>query len=276
MDMNNWICTTCGTQFPTSDSVPEHCLICEDERQYIGLGGQKWTTLEQMKRVGYRNAYYEHETNLIGIETVPEFAIGQHAKLIRTPEGNILWDCVSYLDDVTVDLIRGLGGIKAIAISHPHFYSSMVEWTERFDAKIYLHARDRQWVMRQSDRIEFWAGPQLALSSEVTLVHVGGHFAGSTVLHWKNGADGKGVLLTGDTVSVSADRRWVSFMNSFPNRIPLSESMIERIKDRLESVAFDRLYGTQFDTVVESDAKGAVMRSANRYIQALHRAEEDG
>ncbi|WP_211230662.1 hypothetical protein [Alicyclobacillus herbarius] len=61
---------------------------------------------------------------------------------------------------------------------------------------------------------------------DVTLIHVGGHFAGSAVLHWKAGAEGKGVLLSGDTLSVSADLRWVSFMYSFPNRIPLSASIM--------------------------------------------------
>lgn len=272
--MNKWICITCGTQYPESDTPPAHCPICEDERQYIGHGGQKWTTLAQMKAQGYRNAYYEHERDLWGIETVPEFAIGQHAKLVRTPYGNVLWDCISYVDDATVDLIRGIGGIQSIAISHPHFYSSMVEWAERFDARIYLHASDRQWVMRLSDRIEFWDGPQVDLNPEVTLVHVGGHFAGSTVLLWKSGADGRGVLLTGDTVSVSADRRFVSFMYSFPNRIPLSAAIMERVRSKLDPLSFDRLYGTQFDTVIETDAKAAVMRSADRYLEALRRTGE--
>lgn len=272
--MNKWICTTCGTQYPERETPPAHCPICEDERQYIGMGGQKWTTLEEMKAGGYRNAYYEHEPNLLGIETVPEFAIGQHTKLIRTPHGNILWDCISYIDDTTVELIRGIGGIQAIAISHPHFYSSVVEWAERFDARIYLHARDRQCVMHPSDRIEFWDTAQFELNSEVTLVHVGGHFAGSTVLLWKSGADSTGVLLTGDTVSVSADRRWVSFMYSFPNRIPLSATIMKNVRTRLEPLSFDRLYGTQFQTVIETDAKGAVMRSADRYLEALRRTEE--
>jgi len=233
-----------------------------------------WTTLVEMKAGGYRNAYYEYELDLWGIETVPEFAIGQHAKIIRTPHGNILWDCISYIDDVTVDIIRGIGGIKAVAISHPHFYSSMVEWAERFDARIYLHVRDKQWVMRPCDRIEFWDGSQLELNPEVTLVHVGGHFAGSTVLLWKSGADGKGVLLTGDTVSVSANRRWVSFMYSYPNRIPLSATILGRVRGKIEPLYFDRLYGTQSDTVVEADAKDAVMRSVDRYLEALQRTEE--
>lgn len=272
--MSKWICTTCGTQYPPSHTPPEHCPICEDERQYVGSGGQRWTTLHDMKPGRYRNAYYEHERNLLGIETIPEFAIGQHAKLIRTPHGNILWDCISYVDEMTVDLIRGIGGIQAVAISHPHFYSPMVEWAERFDARIYLHARDQAWVMRPSDRIEFWDGPQLEVNPDVTLAHVGGHFAGSTVLLWKPGADGKGVLLTGDTVSVSADHRWVSFMYSFANRIPLSLTIMESVRRKLEPLSFDRLYGTQLDTVIESGAKGAVMRSADRYLEVLRRTEE--
>ncbi|MCY0889116.1 MAG: MBL fold metallo-hydrolase [Alicyclobacillaceae bacterium] len=272
--MNKWICTTCGTQYAESETPPAHCLICEDERQYIGLGGQTWTTLEKLKVGGYRNAFYEHEPNLLGVETVPEFAIGQHAKLLRTPYGNILWDCISYLDDVTVQLIQGMGGIHAIAISHPHFYSSMVEWAERFEAPIYLHDHDRQWVMQPSDRIQFWKGSQVELNPEVTLVHVGGHFAGSSVLLWKAGANGKGALLTGDTVSVSADRRFVSFMYSFPNRIPLSATIIKSVRSRLQPLFFDRLYGTQANTVIESDAKAGVLRSADRYLEALGRSEE--
>jgi glyoxylase-like metal-dependent hydrolase (beta-lactamase superfamily II) len=174
---------------------------------------------------------------------------------------------------VTVDLIRGIGGIHAMAISHPHFYSSMVEWAERFEAPIFLHDHDRQSEMHPSDRIQFWNGSEVALNPDVTLHHVGGHFAGSSVLLWKVGANGKGALLTGDTVSVSADRL-VSFMYSFPNRIPLSAAIIEKIRSKLEPLSFDRLYGTQADTVIESDAKGAVLRSVDRYLEALGRSSE--
>ncbi|MDI9259583.1 MBL fold metallo-hydrolase [Alicyclobacillus sendaiensis] len=272
--MPAWICMTCGTQYPETDLPPSTCPICQDERQYVGREGQRWTTLADMQRHGYRNAFYQHEPYLWGIETVPEFAIGQHAKLIRTQEGNILWDCISYLDDVTVDLIRSIGGIRVIAVSHPHFYSSMVEWAERFDACIYLHVRDKHWVMRPSERIIWWDGAKYELGSECTLFHVGGHFAGSTVLLWNQGAQGRGVLLTGDTLSVSADRRYVSFMYSFPNRIPLSATIVESIRNKLEPLSFERLYGTQFDSVIETRAKDAVMRSVERYLAALKRTEE--
>ena len=131
-----WICTTCGTQFAPSREQPKECPICRDTRQYIGHEGQKWTTLPAMQADGFHNTIKEHEAHLLGIGTVPTFAIGQRALLVQTEKGNVLWDCISFLDDETVAAIQNLGGLKAIAISHPHFYSCMVAWAEAFDAQI--------------------------------------------------------------------------------------------------------------------------------------------
>ena len=112
---------------------------------------------------------------------------------MRTDAGNILWDCVATLDAATVTLIEGLGGIDAIAISHPHFYTTMVEWARAFTARIHLHAADKQWIMRPDPAIEFWDGETLQLWDGVTLVRCGGHFPGGSVLHWAQGAGGRGV-----------------------------------------------------------------------------------
>src|SRR5579872_6335721 len=215
--MENWICQTCGTQFPQSETPAPGCPICQDERQYIGHDGQLWTTMEQMRAAGFHNIFKEHEPGLLGIGTEPKFAIGQRALLVQTPKGNILWDCISYLDEATMEKIMQLGSIYAITISHPHYYSSMVEWAENFDTPIFLHELDRQWVMRPSERIQFWSGDQLRLLDDITVLRPGGHFPGSTVLHWPAGADGRGILLSGDTISVAADRNWTSFMYSYPN-----------------------------------------------------------
>jgi hypothetical protein len=106
------------------DGPPEHCPICEDERQYVGWGGQTWTTLEAL-RADYHNVIKSVEPGLTGIGTYPTFAIGQRALLVQTAQGNILWDCISLIDDPTIAAVQALGGISAIAISHPHFYSSM-------------------------------------------------------------------------------------------------------------------------------------------------------
>lgn len=222
-----------------------------------------------MASKGYRNSFQGHERNLIGIGTVPGFAIGQRALLIRSGQGNVLWDCISYLDDVTADLVQGVGGIRSIAISHPHYYSSMVDWADRFDAQIYLHEDDRTWVQRPSSRIHYWSGSQHPLSAETTLVRLGGHFPGAQVLLWSAGAGGRGALLTGDTLQVVSDRRFVSFMYSYPNLIPLPKQRIQAIRDAVQALSFDRLYGGWFERVIERDAKRSVLSSADRYIAAL-------
>jgi glyoxylase-like metal-dependent hydrolase (beta-lactamase superfamily II) len=264
-----FICTTCGTQYPESDSEPERCPICEDERQYVGWDGQTWTTLEQL-RVGHRNVFREEEPGLTGIGTEPEFAIGQRALVVQAPAGNILWDCISLLDDETVSRVRDLGGISAIAVCHPHFYASMVEWSEAFgDAPVYLHADDREWVMHPDPRIVFWSGETRELAPGLTLVRCGGHFAGGTVLHWGDGCEGGGALLSGDIITVVPDRRFVSFMYSYPNLIPLSARTVQQIIGAVEPFRFERIYGGWFGRVVAADGKRAVARSAERYMSAI-------
>jgi hypothetical protein len=123
--------------------------------------------------------------------------------------------------------------------------------------------------MRPSGRIHFWAGERYHLRDGITLHRLGGHFAGGTVLHWQQGAEGRGVLLAGDIIQVVSDRRWVSFMYSYPNLIPLPAAEVQRIRDRVEPLAFERLYGAWWERVVAQDAHQAVLRSAERYIQAL-------
>jgi glyoxylase-like metal-dependent hydrolase (beta-lactamase superfamily II) len=269
LDMPKYICKTCGTQYAETEIPPTHCLICEDERQYIGWGGQQWTTLDEL-RGEYRNQIKIEEPNLIGIGAVPGFAIGQRALLIQSPGGNILWECQTILDDETIRAVKDLGGISAIVFSHPHYYSTMVEWSQAFDhAPIYIHAGDREWVMRPDPAIKFWEGATLQLQAGLTLIHCGGHFAGSAVLHWAAGAEGRGALLTGDTIYVVTDRRYVSFMYSFPNLIPLSAAAVRKIVAAVEPFAYDRLYSAWFDKVVFTNAKQVVRRSAERYLQAI-------
>src|SRR5947209_10774176 len=146
--MESFLCKTCGTQFPPSTQPPDSCGICEDERQYVGHNGQEWITLDQL-RAAHQNVFEEEEPNLHSFSTEPDFAIGERAFLVQTPEGNLLWDCLALVDDESIRRIRELGGIRAIAISHPHYYTTMVEWSRAFgDAPIHLHSLDKQWVMR--------------------------------------------------------------------------------------------------------------------------------
>ena len=162
--MQAFICTACGTQYPPSETAPPRCTICEDERQFVPLAGQSWTTLPALAATRFK-AWRQHEPGIIGIGTQPAFAIGQRALLILTPHGNILWDCISLIDAATVALINGLGGLKAIAISHPHFYTTLVEWSRAFGGvPVHLHADDRRWVMQPAPCIELWQGETLPSS----------------------------------------------------------------------------------------------------------------
>src|SRR5690242_9784019 len=267
--MENWICVTCGAQYAESQEPPAECPICLDQRQYLGANGQQWRTLDRMQRKNYRNLITQEEPRLTGIVTEPSFAIGQRALLVQTDQGNVLWDCISYLDEATVQAVQDLGGIAAITASHPHLYGSMIDWAERFGAAIYLHEADRKWVMRPDPRITFWSGETQTLPGDLTLVRLGGHFPGSTVLHWPAGAEGRGALLTGDTIYVVADRAWVSFMYSYPNLIPLPARKVQHIRDTIAPYRFDRLYAGFAGRVVSADASAAVQRSAERYLKAI-------
>jgi hypothetical protein len=266
--MPAFICITCGSQFAPSDGAPARCPICDEDRQYVPPSGQAWTTNEALARSHF-NTFRQHEAGLIGIGTAPAFAIGQRALLLKTERGNILWDCISLLDAATVAIVKALGGLIGIAISHPHYYASMVEWAHAFDVPIHLHDGDRQWVMRPDAAIKFWEGDTLALANGVTLIRCGGHFAGGTVLHWGQGASGKGALFSGDIVQVLPNRNFVSFMRSYPNFFPLSAPAVERIGRLLAPYPFDIIYGAWFDRIVPRDGKAIVERCVERYVAAI-------
>ncbi|MGN6157359.1 MAG: MBL fold metallo-hydrolase [Devosia sp.] len=267
--MPSYICTTCGVAYAETEHPREVCLICADDRQYVNAHGQSWTTLDQL-REDHVNELREVEPGLLGIGSSPQIAIGERALVIQRPEGGVMWDCTPLITDAALRAIEAKGGIKAIAISHPHFYATMVDWSRALGGvPIYLHEDNRDWVMRPDPAIEFWSGESKRLAEGITLVRTGGHFPGSTVLHWADGASGKGVLMTGDSIMVVPDRRWVSFMYSFPNLVPLNARTVEAIVKSVRAYQFDRLYSGWWDRVLDRDAKAAVQRSAERYIAAI-------
>jgi hypothetical protein len=263
----HFVCVACGAQFAASDAPPARCPICTDERQYVPAdAGQQWTTLEDL-RAGHGNRIAE-ELELTGIGTEPRFAIGQRALLVPFGERRFLWDCVTLLDEATARDVEARGGLAGIAISHPHYYSSMVEWAHRFECPIHLHADDAEWIMRPDPAIELWSGERTQLGEGLELIRCGGHYPGGTVLHWAAGAGGRGALLTGDIVQVIPDRRFVGLMYSYPNLIPLPVDEVRRIGATLEPVPFDVIYGAWWGFVVREDGKGAVRRSVERYARA--------
>jgi len=270
--MDAFICTACGTQYAPGSGPPPRCMICEDERQYVPPRGQTWTTLAALA-AGHFNSYRQYEPGLIGIGTQPSFAIGQRALIVCTPHGNVLWDCISMLDPATITLINGLGGLEAIAISHPHFYTTMVEWSRAFGGvPIHLHADDERWIMRPDAAIQLWTSETLQLLPDLTLVRCGGHFAGGTVLHWAQGAGGRGVLCSSDIATVATDRKFLTFMRSYPNLIPLSAKQVSAIAAALAPFQFDAIYGHYFDRVIATGGKQVLQASVERYIAALNGA----
>ena len=267
--MPSFICTTCGVGYAPSDKPPERCTICADERQYVNAAGQNWTTLDALQQT-HKNDIRELEAGLFGIGTTPQIAIGQRALFIAQPGGGVLWDCTPLVTPDAVAHIKAHGGLRAIAISHPHFYSSMVDWSQAFGGiPIYLHAADAAHVMRPSERIIHWSGETQDLGQGITLIRCGGHFEGSSALHWADGAEGRGVLMTGDTITVVPDARWVSFMYSYPNLIPLPARKVQRIVEAVAPYPHERLYAGWWNGVVKADAQARVRASAERYIAAI-------
>lgn len=262
------ICVRCGAWYPPASQPPAECPVCEDEREGVLHGGQAWISPTELAST-HRNVISDIESGLTGVVTEPAFAIAEQAHLVQTPAGNLLWNCISLVDEATVEALKSRGGVAAIAVSHPHFFTGVAAWSAAFgDIPVYLHADDAQWVTEPSAAIVFWEGETLdpLPGSGLTLVRCGGHFAGSCALHWPGGAGGKGALLTGDTIMVVYDRRWVTFMYSYPNIIPLGPTAVRRIVAATQPYPYDRLYGAWPGSVVAEDAQAAVQRSADRHL----------
>jgi len=266
-----YICKTCGTQYPPREQPPALCPICADDRQYIPPQGQQWTTLADI-RASHTNRFEEIEPGVTKIVSEPHFGIGQQAYLIETPAGNILWDCITLIDDATVAEIQRRGGIVGIAISHAHYYTTMIEWSRALgNVPVWLHEANRGWVMYQDDAIRYWTDDTIEPLPGITVIRTGGHFPGAMVLH-RAGIDNAaspeqrdGVLFSGDVFTIVADPKWVTFMYSYPNRIPLDPATVRRMVDLVAPYSFARIHDA-FDKHVVADGNAVVERSAERYI----------
>jgi hypothetical protein len=261
------ICVTCGVQY--EDAGPERCPVCEDPRQYVREGGQAWTTLPELRR-----AHHNHFVGL-GVDEVdeadeaiitePRFAIGQRALLVAAGEQKVMWDCLTLLDEDTATLIERRGGLAAIAISHPHYYSTMVEWARRLSCPVYLHEADREWIMRPDPHLRLWSGERHELGHGLTLIHTPGHFAGATVMHSDRGA---GTLYAGDICLAVPDRRYVTFQWSYPNRVPLPAADVRRIGDAVAPFAFQTIR-CAFPGMDVADGQAVWDRSIRRFTTAV-------
>ncbi|KUI70630.1 Uncharacterized protein YmaE [Cytospora mali] len=299
------ICTACGTQFPTADRKNRTtCFICDDPRQFAPPSGQSFTTLGNMltSLAGYKNIFhrYEKDDRLTFIYTTPKFAIGQRCVLVRTPAGNILWDCVTLLDEATIEEIKKLGGLKAIVISHPHYYSTHLLWAKTFDCKVYLSVEDKQWLAQADDSRQIFF-ERATREREITIadkegqeahsgamaLKLGGHFPGSLVLLFEGHLLIADTLLTTpaglgswETDAVGNKREGhlgrpdglnsFAFMWSIPNWIPLSPNEISHMWDVLNKYEFTSTHGAFMGQEIEdTQIKTRVLESMQIQIARM-------
>ncbi|KAK9467371.1 beta-lactamase-like protein [Lipomyces arxii] len=274
------ICATCGNQFGNSPP-PTTCPVCDDPRQYVPASGQSWTSLRKLQDNSEKKYHNEivqvpNEPDMYSIYTVPQISIGQRAMLVKTKEGkNILWDCITFIDDDTVQRVKDLGGIDAIVISHPHFYSCNVEWGKAFNCPVFLADADKDWAMRKDLGIQhFFTEKRLKLAEDVQAVVVGGHFPGSLVFAWKNEH-----LLVADSIQIVlsglGERERLpgtvmfTFMYSYPNMIPLDPDSILGIWDAVKDLQFNQVHSGWPGRVVKPDGKLKILESAKLIVQAM-------
>ena len=278
------ICTACGTQYSSPVTT---CRICDDPRQFVPPSGQSFTTLAKAQASGYSLTFTPepHCPNIIAIRIEPPtLGIGQRAFLIITPHGNIIWDLVCYLDNKAVSKINEYGGVICIIISHPHFYTTWVDWAETFSCLVFLAGLDKSWLNRQSDRVNFLDGSTEIMSGVNALV-CGGHFPGSMCLHIKDGVlgDDGGHLFHADTIHTVPNahspgagaimklqgQTSFTFMWSIPNMIPLAPMDILGIWKALKRYRFRATYG--FNTVKWEEGmelQERVLESMKRFVKA--------
>lgn len=274
------ICTACGTQYDASvGGIPFNCKICDDPRQFVPPAGQRWTTLEALKREDRSNHFEKSLVNpkIWSIYTEPKFAIGQRAILIQTSHGNVLWDLITFLDHETINFIKNFGGLKAIVISHPHYYTTYVHWAETFSCPVYMSGCDGEWICRKAPdnkTIRFIDGPSTVILPGVTAITAGGHFPGSLVLHWEDH------LFIADTIMTvpaahtphprPSDQTYFSFQWSIPNMIPLDPDAILGIWKAIKPYNFHTTYGAFNGMTVRDKAlKSKVLESMKTQIRCM-------
>ena len=293
------LCNECGTQYPVKGKANKNqCKICDDPRQYVPATGQVFITLLELSS-HHRNIWWQdkHNHNVWSVRTVPKFAIGNRAELIQTAAGNILWDLIPFLDQATVDTINSLGGLQAIVISHPHYYSTWADWSRTFNCPVYVGGLDKEWLectqIHGAD-IRFITDTYTPIKlngtdSEAVAILAGGHFPGSLLLHWEKS------LFIADTIFTSPSATnpvpgqpgviSFTFFWSIPNRIPLHPNDILKIWKDVKDLEFDTCFGAfegmDIYTMENEEergtggVKGRLLESCKIYVGAMGWKEHD-
>ncbi|CAI6280775.1 unnamed protein product [Periconia digitata] len=289
------VCFTCGAQFDAPlSSPPKNCPICDDPRQYVPATGQAWTSLNyESDKQKNECTTDEHDPRIHYITTKPKVAsempagladatstrkqlgIGQRSILIETGKGNVLWDIVAFIDDATVEFIKGKGGLKAIVISHPHFWTTHLEWARIFNCHVYMCAADKEWVYREDrDGVRKWISATQPIEEVegVTAIVAGGHFDGSMILHWEGKIFHADTIMSTPSGLYHRDRlpgtTTYSFMWAYPNMIPLPPNKIHGIWKALKPFDFTNSYGGfPGQNVARKDLKAQLLESMKIFLR---------
>lgn len=257
------VCFTCGTKYP-KDYKGDTCFICQDDRQYVPLEGQKWTSTRQLKGK-YSIKITQLKPKLFEFIVEPSFAIGQRALFVISESGNFMWDCIPLIDDQLIQFIKEKGGIRAIGISHPHYYSNMAEWCKTFRCRVYLSKVDKKYVVNPFSKIIYWDNDEIKLWDDIKIIKISGHFPGSSILFVPFLSD-KGTVFCSDTFYLSPNLKHFSIMYSYPNRIPLPIKEVQNIQKLIEELDFDEVYGFWSHQNLTQKPKESLLKSLSNYV----------
>ncbi|KAK5124148.1 hypothetical protein LTR85_001851 [Meristemomyces frigidus] len=276
------ICVACGTQFDVpADDPLKGCRICDDPRQFIPPGGQTWTSLSKMRAGNYQNKFKpvgdsNGEESMTSIWTEPKFGIGQRAILVQTEHGNVLWDCITYLDAETIDFIKQRGGLKAIVISHPHYYSTHLEWAKAFECPVFFAKDDDEWLNRADpdERRRLFTAASEEVVEGVIAIKTGGHFPGSLVLHWAGHLMIADSFVTTPSALYHVDRMpgttSYAFMWAVPNMIPLPPAELHKMWQAIKPFEFESTHGAFVGQEVRAkEVKRRVLESMKIQTKAM-------
>ncbi|KAI9632904.1 uncharacterized protein MKK02DRAFT_19982 [Dioszegia hungarica] len=279
------ICTACGTQY---GSARDTCMICEDPRQAVPPTGQTWTSLTQLSS-SRRNTILEdtddHRVKFIGTEA--GFAINQTPILLETAEGSYIWDCSAYISTALIHYLSKelRTPLRGIAISHPHFFSTSLTWSRLLGVPLYLNEADKAWYVRldeigEGDKVVWWTGER-EIGKGLRLIQCGGHFPGSSVLHWDRLQEPaptdhptkrtpvSGLLLVADTVMVQPTQRGFTFIWSVPNMIPLGPKDVRAIQHTLASLPFSQATSSWPNRFIRENAREILSQSVASHLRAM-------
>ena len=215
--MEHYICITCGTQFAetagAARALPDlrgRAAVRRPRRAALDYAGETAARPPQRDHAGGAGA------DRIGTE--PKFAIGQRALLVRTPRRQRALGLRHAARRRRPRRgPRARAGIGAIAISHPHYYSAMVEWSRAFGARRSTCTTPTASGCMRPDPASLLGGRDTAARRRADADPLRRPLRRRPGAALGGRCRRQGGLLTGDIIQVMQRPQRVSFMYSYPN-----------------------------------------------------------